>query len=453
MFAILLLVLFAQQATVLSNESGVVTGRVRTAAGKPLAGVRVTAMVPPADGIDAVSASSMSSIAETDSEGRYRLENIPPGQYLISAGNIARPTYFPGTLDFARGQRVRVAPREVVANIDFPLQEDSAGRASVVFSTAVVGLNIPVSIKMEASGPVPVFQRGTYPLFTLTEISTSFRYEFTLNTTTVNLPVPPANGTEYKVAFEGLQDGYSVKSMTYGTTDLLKENLKATRQGLSSGSFSVFAGPLGPTGPLGGTSAFPLNVVLSRATPSAPPAGVRVTGTSVGDGDEIYISDEPGYVYADGSFEFRDVPPGQHNIVKFYKNSVTTAAVTVGARDVDGVRLQRPFLLPVDMFTRGGVKPDGALPPSAAHGPIALHVRVLDAVSKEPLDGGTVTVSGYQNTRSNVAILGEGTVDVRDLLPGLYNLTLNVFGYKNTTQPITVGVNDMNLEILAEKTP
>jgi hypothetical protein len=455
MLEILLLILLGLQNPVLSSDNGVVAGRLRTADGKPAAGVRVTAMLPPADG-DVFTAVSMSSIAQTDEEGRYRLENIPPGRYLISAGNIATPTYFPGTLDVLSGRIVTVGPKAVVENINFSVQSGSAGRASVSYlGGGPTGLNIPVSIKIEGNGPVPVFQNGIYPLLTFTEIPNARRSEFILNAVTVNLPLPAPNGTEYKVEFEGLQDGYFVKSMTYGSTDLLKENLKATRQGLGTVSTLSVSQGLSTlvTSSLGGTSPWQLNVVLARALPSGRPSGALVRGKSVGEGDEIYLSGDPGFLYTDGTFEFRDITPGQYNIVKYYKTLLTAAAVTVGERNLDDVKLQRPFLLPVDIFTRDPVKPTGALPQSTAHGLIGLHARVLDANSKEPVDSGAITLTGYANTRNNLAILDDGKAEAQGLLPGLYTLTVNVFGYKTTTQPVTIGVEDLSLEILAEKEP
>src|SRR5262249_55216235 len=56
---------------------GSVAGVVRASDGRPASKVRVTALR--ADTITTIRA--MLSLAETDSEGRYRLENIPPGRF------------------------------------------------------------------------------------------------------------------------------------------------------------------------------------------------------------------------------------------------------------------------------------------------------------------------------------------------------------------------------------
>src|SRR5689334_19303784 len=97
LFAILL------QIPNLPALNGAVTGVVRTAAGKPAAGVRVSAVVPPASATDEFTATAMASIVETDAEGRFRLEAVPPGRYYISAGRVDFPTYYPGTTILSEG--------------------------------------------------------------------------------------------------------------------------------------------------------------------------------------------------------------------------------------------------------------------------------------------------------------------------------------------------------------
>ena len=74
------------------QQSGTVTGILRNADGKPAAGVRVSA-VPQTDAIETTAAGlTLSSIAETDANGRYQLENVPPGRYYVAAGRLDFPT-------------------------------------------------------------------------------------------------------------------------------------------------------------------------------------------------------------------------------------------------------------------------------------------------------------------------------------------------------------------------
>ena len=62
-----------------------ISGTLKDADGKALAGVRVGAMP--------VGETSLSGMTYTGKDGRYTLE-LPPGAYYIGAGNLFRPTYY-----------------------------------------------------------------------------------------------------------------------------------------------------------------------------------------------------------------------------------------------------------------------------------------------------------------------------------------------------------------------
>lgn len=62
-----------------------ITGTLKGADGKSVAGVRVAAL--PVDG------TSLSGSTYTDKDGHYTLE-LPPGTYYVAAGNFLRPTYY-----------------------------------------------------------------------------------------------------------------------------------------------------------------------------------------------------------------------------------------------------------------------------------------------------------------------------------------------------------------------
>jgi len=109
-------------ATQLQTDKGSVTGRVRSADGTPAARVRVTAMVAPEPGVVVTAAGAvMASLTQTDAAGNYRLENIPPGRYYITAGFVDFPTYYPGSATSAGATVVVVKAGVATANIDFPL--------------------------------------------------------------------------------------------------------------------------------------------------------------------------------------------------------------------------------------------------------------------------------------------------------------------------------------------
>src|SRR4051794_25668380 len=79
-------------------EPGSVAGILRGFDGKPTQCVRVAALPDPQTERDFPAGTTLSSLARTDQEGKFRLDNISPGRYYISAGRVDAPTYYPGTL-------------------------------------------------------------------------------------------------------------------------------------------------------------------------------------------------------------------------------------------------------------------------------------------------------------------------------------------------------------------
>src|SRR5688572_21986224 len=90
-------------------HSGSVTGRIRAADGSPAAGVDVIARVVAQNPEKVIFASR----EQTDTQGRYRLENLPPGRYFITAGLTLSPSYFPGVKTPQEARSVAVAEGQV----------------------------------------------------------------------------------------------------------------------------------------------------------------------------------------------------------------------------------------------------------------------------------------------------------------------------------------------------
>ncbi len=79
------------------QQGGTVTGVLRDSQGNPLAGVRMAAVAHASSIEETITAAAMAGLAETDEQGRFTLENIPPGRYSIAAGRLDLQTYYPGT--------------------------------------------------------------------------------------------------------------------------------------------------------------------------------------------------------------------------------------------------------------------------------------------------------------------------------------------------------------------
>src|SRR5205085_1183385 len=109
--------------------------------------VRVTARAKPESLDQLQEGIAMSSIAQTDQNGRYRLENVPPGRYYVAAGNIDLPTYYPGTLDVSSGTTLQITPGTERTGVDFTLADLSFSLAGQ--SGIRPGYTIPVQAQIE----------------------------------------------------------------------------------------------------------------------------------------------------------------------------------------------------------------------------------------------------------------------------------------------------------------
>ena len=114
-------------------SGGSITGTIRLSGGGPAAGMRVAAMVVPGVRLVANGASELAAITQTDSNGRYQLDGIPPGRYFIVAGAVSSPTFFPGTLVQNAASIVTVTrDARTLTGIDIALSAAAANLASGV---------------------------------------------------------------------------------------------------------------------------------------------------------------------------------------------------------------------------------------------------------------------------------------------------------------------------------
>ncbi len=114
-------------------SGGSITGIIRLPGGGPAAGVRVAAMVVPGVRLAANNASELATITQTDSNGRYQLDGIPPGRYFIVAGAVSSPTFHPGTQAQNAASIVTVTrDARTLTGVDIALSAAAANLASGV---------------------------------------------------------------------------------------------------------------------------------------------------------------------------------------------------------------------------------------------------------------------------------------------------------------------------------
>lgn len=130
----------------LPAESGSIAGLVLARDGTLAVNLRVS--IAAAD-----DASALLTITQTDTVGRFRLDNVRPGRYVVLAGPVDAPTYFPGVNARSGARVITIAAGQTITGIDFRMLISSgltfAGRVIRVDSQ---GTTVPAA-PPGASGP------------------------------------------------------------------------------------------------------------------------------------------------------------------------------------------------------------------------------------------------------------------------------------------------------------
>ena len=435
MIGFLLTLLMVQGIPALPGQSGTVSGVVRTSAGIPAAGVRVSAMVPPEVGTEAALSGSFAALAQTDEQGRYRLEGIPQGRYYIVAGRVDLPTFYPGTADVSNARIFAIAPGGAVSGIDFVMMDNSVRSASAFGQTAPPAppsFTIQTQVRLEDSAKLPVFASGDFTSVRFTDTITGaqrtqqIKGSFSVGLSTSN------RAPEYRVSVENLPAGMVVKSMTYGSSDVLANTLKIPT---TNGTILL------------SRSTAPVLTITLAAVPVPSLAGVRVAGRAKDtDARAIYLSGRPGTFFSDGTFEFLGVPPGRHSIAAFGSSPVSSlgAAIVVGDRDMEGIEMETVAVLPAVLQptlsdATGTPAPSTVLPLASFRG------RILEEASGVPIEEGTIRLIGRNSITVSVGTGGE--FEFLRLLPGTYDLEVRIFGHSNVLQPIVIEGESIRLDV------
>jgi hypothetical protein len=434
-------------------QTGTVSGVLKDRDGKPVEGIRMAAVPRPAPGTEEPLSSAMSSIAETDSAGRYTLENIPPGRYYVAAGRVDGQTYFPGTADVTAAREILIAPGQRVLGIDFALNASSFGRAF-----AMGGAAIPLSVKLEGGGPLPLSGAGKATVVRVISPDGTRAFPTSLAGTFVM-----STGTEagaHRVTVENLPVKYVVKSITFGSTDLLTNPLL-----MALADPTAVAGNLQPLLPVPAAADVvarnsqrpisPIAITLAQATPPRT-TGVHVSGRLDGQAMErqtVYLSDIPGDLYLDGTFEFYGVPPGRHSIVTRNNPRDATpfsASVVVRDRDLDNIVLSEAFLVPMASW-QSAPRPIG----SRAQGNVPLariSGTVVEESSRKAVPEGEILVrSGNHYYTSTFYLDADGRFEIPSLLPGIYELEVKVFGHSAVKRSVEIDDEDVTVAFAPRK--
>jgi len=252
-------------------DTGAITGRVVGMNGRPAAGVRVALTSPDANG--KITSDILTRLTVTDETGQYRIDNIPPGRYGIVAGAVTAPTFYPGTANSSEANVTTVLRGTTTSGLDFALATATVpipGAQNTV--DAPLQAQIIAQLNQQLALPGQVFVGRVVidgPVISSFLPNLKVTFSRMAGTSTGN----PGSGVVYSVSTEVKLDqsfrlelkplpyrisvaradnrrleGFVVKSITLGTTDLLKEELKA--DGPVTGEIVITLQPIPMAGPI-----------------------------------------------------------------------------------------------------------------------------------------------------------------------------------------------------------
>ncbi len=363
-------------------RSGVIAGTIVAREGTAAAAVRVSAIpapppnVRPSDGQNYFPTALPVATVLSDSQGQYRLTNLPAGRYLIFAGMLGQGTFYPATTDANRATVVTIEADKPATGLDFtlllPLGGRIAGRVTPAASPGITeravlsGLtlgeilespvgadggfefgHVPKGTYILSLFPTPpgvaslVFQVGDTDAPSLQIVRQPLRtirgrfavpagplprglLAFVTPQSHVAATVNPdgtfiaqVHAAQQHVDLGGMPIGYKVASVQVGSTD--------ASQGITVGNSDVDNVVINLTTP----ARLPrVRGRVAAAAGGAPASRVELTGRIIG------TLEAP--VQADGSFEFAAVTPGFYRLRLLPERAgATSQNVVVGWEDAE----------------------------------------------------------------------------------------------------------------------
>ena len=314
------------------NQGVSLTGRIRRLDSQPASGVRVAA-IPAPDANSPVTADVLASIGETDSDGHYRLDKIPPGRYYVFAGLVDYPTYYPGVTSVADARIVEVTTSKGLEGFDFSLQRP----VSLRVTGRLIGMPTPVTVTLRRNtGGAAILQIVSRPdgFFEFPQVPLG----------AYTLRAPGSTPTAILVEDADLN------------IDLRPES---ERPGVKVGGRVTGMSNLPP--------GFAPTVTLRRTdNPSSP-------------------FQTP--VHDDGAFEFPKVPSGTYTLSMnpAFSGTAIMSQIEVGNTDLLGVTIQVPYRAEI----AGRLVTEKGLAPVKGN----VQLRRINGISSIPISGGLFRMS------------------------------------------------------------
>jgi hypothetical protein len=347
----------------------------------------------------------------------------------------------------------------VISNIDFTLDDSSIRLPDndvTPILGAISGLTLPVQVRTESGAKQPVFSDNRFVTLRLTRIQDQTRSEMPLTEANQNVAIAdPMPGNEYRISVENLPKGYAVKSILQDGVNLLTGTLKLTAKSFAPAPVSVR--DLTAPGAYKDTVLFqsnagmpmtPIEITLAAASASAA-GGLTVSG-HVAASVSRFVSPSglSGILFTDGTFEFHGVPAGRHVILfPLEKPDSPTrtfaATVVVGNQDVRDVCGGR---------SSGNAGSD-SVSCQGRHRRVRLPLRRFAAASSMNPAGSRCLADTFglpvRHERSSPSTAW-GCLKFRGCYPENYDLVIDGFQHATVLRSVTIGDEDVQLNVSAK---
>jgi hypothetical protein len=372
--------LVQSQIPVQQVQPGGITGRLFSTKGTPEPGVRIAA-VPAAEAANKSGAGALFGISLTDNDGRYRLENLPPGSYYIFAGLIDLPSYYPNATTIERATAIDVDAGVIVSGVDFSMARPTG-------LTVAGRLAIPSTMEVDAGWTVTLSPqtRGAVGASLQSNVSRDGSFEF-----------PRVAPGEYRLASP--LRGTTALSLSVVDEDILDVLMPVVD---CNAGVSVNGRLVG--------------------TPQSTISSISLNGSSVGCTPVVRLA-------PDGSFTFKNVPEGRYQIqLSPAPLGWSTIPLSVEKANLENVEVRLPTYIAIK--GRADVE-DGSTLPRAGRG-AGLPIQAVRSsggisVTSSLLDNGTFELL-LPTGRYKISVPGiPGGYYLKSMTSGLVDLAVHPF--------------------------
>ncbi len=332
MHSLLLILLLAQ------TQGGVISGRIVSIDGTAVVQKRVVAQAVLERADVDLGASMLAGLTQTDNDGRFRLENIPPGRYYIVLDPLDTPSYYPGVTKPERATIVTVSDASVIEGMDFKIPDFGGGKVYGRLAPPPRPLSSAVTVNM-ATNPNLSGLTGATVFQAILNLPSNTA--ITLNNAGVITSLNSSQTVSVSVKADGTFEFPKARTGSYIIST-------SPGIGLSTRSVEIDDVDLRDVDLVAGTAAAIARGVTVRGHVAGNPIPDLMDDLTVALTDRSITGAPRVPVNSDGSFTFTNVQPGSYVAITIPSPNVSLQTeVRVGKQDIDDIQVVPPATIQI----------------------------------------------------------------------------------------------------------